>query len=852
MGRIKNLASAVAMTAAMSNAAVAQQAPQYRFDLAPQELKFALRAVTREAGLQLFAGADDLRGLKSPALHTNATVEEALGRLLAGSSLHAEISGTAVFIRGRLRPAAETSGDEQVSLPASNDIVVTGSRIRGAPIATPVITVTQQDALNTGRSSLADVIRDIPQNFGGGQNPGIGLAVPGSSNSSGAATIDLRGIGGDATLTLLNGHRLAYNANLQSIDVSSIPFIAVDRIEVVADGASALYGSDAVAGVANIILKRKDDGITVSARGGLATDGGDRQQQYDASAGTSWSNGSILASYEYSHETPIEASQRSYSQNRSPGLTLLPLLEHHDAIVTLQQDLSPRIHLSLDGLFNRRYDDAFYALDERGDPRALGGRLSSTDTSFAIIPTLTADLAHHWQATLTASYGQDHAKYFTDTYVNGAGIQPLLICYCNASKTIEANANGPLARLPGGPLQIAVGAGLRDTGFRQNTLDVDVHQKTYYAFGEINLPVIGPTQGIPLVERLNISAALRYEDIPAVGDVATPKIGIIYAPSGDVDFKGSWGKSFKAPTLYQRYLATRVGLYTAASLGGIGYPSAATALDVLGGNTDLKPERATTWTVTLSAHPRAVPGLHAEISYYHIDYRDRVVSPITYSSEALSNPGYQQFVDYAPDPAAIAQLIATSTFTNVADVPYDPQNVIAIVYGNYVNAGRQLIHGIDASAGYSFTAASLGKFALSGSASYLRSRQKLSDDQPYTGLAGTLFNPPHFRGRGGVSWSGGSFGLTSFLNYIGGVADVRSTPSIHVRSMTTLDMAGTYSTGARSGPAGNLSIILSIQNLLNQKPTVIAQTYGVFEAPYDTTNYSPIGRFVSLTVTKHL
>jgi outer membrane receptor for ferrienterochelin and colicin len=86
---------------------------------------------------------------------------------------------------------------------------------------------------------MGEAIRDIPQNFNGGQSAGIGRNVPqGSGSYLGAGTgLNLRGLGGDATLTLLNGQRLSYNASLQSIDISTLPIGMIDRIEIVADGA---------------------------------------------------------------------------------------------------------------------------------------------------------------------------------------------------------------------------------------------------------------------------------------------------------------------------------------------------------------------------------------------------------------------------------------------------------------------------------------------------------------------------------------------------------------------------------------------------------------------------------------
>src|SRR3546814_11321260 len=95
------------------------------------------------------------------------------------------------------------------------------------------------------RSDLGQVIRDIPQNFSGGQNPTIIAAGQGGfTNVSGSSALNLRGLGPDASLTLFNGHRVAFDAVSQGIDISAIPLSAIERVDIVTDGASALYGSE--------------------------------------------------------------------------------------------------------------------------------------------------------------------------------------------------------------------------------------------------------------------------------------------------------------------------------------------------------------------------------------------------------------------------------------------------------------------------------------------------------------------------------------------------------------------------------------------------------------------------------
>ncbi|MBL4838703.1 MAG: TonB-dependent receptor [Kordiimonadaceae bacterium] len=130
------------------------------------------------------------------------------------------------------------------------EIVITGSHIRGARSASPVFLYGRQDIEQTGVSTVPQFIQTLPQNFGGGisENGGAG-------NVNGGSGINLRGLGNDSTLVLLNGRRLAPAGVGNFVDISMIPLSAIERIEVLTDGASAIYGSDAVGGVVNFRLR---------------------------------------------------------------------------------------------------------------------------------------------------------------------------------------------------------------------------------------------------------------------------------------------------------------------------------------------------------------------------------------------------------------------------------------------------------------------------------------------------------------------------------------------------------------------------------------------------------------------
>lgn len=858
-----SLASTAALALAVPATAVAQT-EIYTLDIPAHPLADALRIIAGTTHKQIIFRGDDVRGKVSVPVRGTYPIETALAEMLRGSGLIATQTKRKIIV---VRPGpqaarpttdrangAAMAGADPVPEP---DIVVTGSLIAGARSPSPTTVLTQRQIRNSGQNTLADAIRVLPQASGAGQNPGIGQNVPDSvgSNLGGASSINLRGLGSDATLTLLNGHRLAFNSAFQAVDISAIPLAAVDRVEIVTDGASALYGSDAVAGVANIILKKSYQGLETTARWGASTDGGNEQQQYSAVAGAVWSSGGLIVTYDFERDTPILARERSYATERSPGLTLYPSLKHHSATLSAHQDLAPGLTLQVDSLFNIRWTDRAYALSPAGDYLVEGNRTDYKTTAFTIAPSLSYRLSDAWEASFSGVYGEDRSTYNSADYTSGAVTNRIVSCYCNRNVGAELLIHGKVVDLPGGPLKIAFGGGYRKNYFNSRDLvapspqDISASQDDRYGFGELSLPVLSPENGVPLVHRLVLSAAARYEDYPRVGTVLTPKLGAIFSPSADIDFKGSWGKSFKAPTLYQLFSVRGASVYGIGVFGGSGYPAGTVGLYSGGGNPKLRPEKATNWTVTLSAHPRAIRGLTADITYFSVDYRDRIVTPVTYITQALSNPIYADLVTRDPSSAQIAAAIDGALFFNNSGASFDPSKVGAIIYSQYTNATHQRIQGIDANLQYRIDDGPLGSVTLSANASYIRGRQTLSDLQPEVQLAGTLFNPPHFRLRAGGSWENGRLTLSPFFSYIGGVDDEGAVMPYHVGSMKTVDLTARLGVGATSGLWKGIDVALSAQNIFNDKPASI-QTTQVNQAPYDSANYSPWGRFVSLSISK--
>jgi iron complex outermembrane receptor protein len=835
----------VAIVATIGASASARgQAATRNYDLPGQSIATAIQAIARISGENVAAPAAVLRGRVSSPVRGRFTTEEALTRALAGSGLRAERASGGFVIR--VDPPTDSSDNGRTHGEVGDAaIVVTGSRIRGASTASPTITLNREQIRSAGQATIAEALRTLPQNFGGGQNPGVGLNVPEGNgfDLGGGSSVNLRGLGSDATLTLLNGHRLSYSAAKQSVDLSGIPLGAVSRLDVVPDGASALFGSDAVAGVVNIILRRDLNGLETGFRLAGTSDGGNFNQIYNATGGKTWDGGHVLLAYEYGRNTPIISSQRDYAAIR-PNVTIYPGIRHHSGLLSFHEDLTSNLSFSMDGLFNKRWSSIGYPRNAAGD-LAISRVVSSTKAqSYGVAPSVTLQLPGDWETSLGGSFGQDKVDYGALVFAGTIGSNSGGGYYRNREKSVELSGNGTLFDLPGGRAKLALGSGYRRIDFLRFTgvggaQNIDASQINTYGFAELNLPVV---TGVVL------SAAARHERYRGIGKVTTPKFGLIVSPTQDFSIKGSWGKSFRAPTLYQQYQPQGVYLLNIASVGGTGYPAGKTALLLIGGNPDVTPEKSTNWSATLDVHPRTLPGLNLELSYFSVAYRDRIVIPLPSFGVALANPVYANRVTANPSAAEQSALISSvNTFLNLSsNATYDPSQVAFIVDDSNVNAASQTIRGIDVLLRYS-GAAGPGKVSSSLDMAWITSKQQIGPGLPVTQLAGHIFNPPHFRVRGDVGWTVGAVTLTTAVSYIGPVEDNRTINAVRVDGMTPIDLG--FRCQGDGGPLAGLDITVSLQNVFNAKPQRIA-TNIYSDTAFDSTNYSAAGRVFSVSVLK--
>ena len=247
---------------------------------------------------------------------------------IACSTLALTCAAVAAPSWGQAKPTEPAAGGQAAPTDtqddkAAEDIIVTGTNISGVkPVGNTAIVLTRDDAIKSGYSTPAELLRSVPQARSAEYEHDGGPGTVSLQNSGGSNSVSLRGLAG--TLTLIDGRRsVSAGTNTSVTEANQIPLAAIDRIEIVADGASAVYGSDAVAGVINYVLRKDYSGVEMSLRGN--NNAGGAEYGADVTAGAKWGDlgglgrGNILVAYGYTHRDPyIEGKNPFLRYNGTP------------------------------------------------------------------------------------------------------------------------------------------------------------------------------------------------------------------------------------------------------------------------------------------------------------------------------------------------------------------------------------------------------------------------------------------------------------------------------------------------------------------------------------------------------
>jgi iron complex outermembrane receptor protein len=887
-----------------------------------------------------------------------------LALLGAGLSLFA---ASAAFAQ---MPAVATT-DDTVKL---DKFVVTGSYLPAAAnsVAIPVISVDSKAIENSGSQNVLEILRKTVPQFNGNANLGSGNANVGSGSTNGGSQLALRNT---ATLVLINGRRVAYapvgaSGGFQFVDVNLIPTSAIERIEVLADGASAIYGTDAVAGVVNIILKTDYQGFEVGAHFGW-TDNQGHATERGAHVVGGVSNGktSITLSAEWFHEDPIYAYQRPYSAvtfgtptfagsvnigsnyyyldpSRSAP-TVTPGGQSAAALVAAGVYSGPRTAGQQFELFNLAHyvtqktqnerQSMTLALDHKltdsislfgdflysntqtfsqinGQPLNLGtfdpgdpgnpfnvavtprNRLVdhprqyiNDTTGIRGVVGLKGALSPDWNWEAAANYNRIAQNYSNPGVINNNNLFDAVIAgafnmfsrandpaaygpfnivgvatggFLSRLSNYDAKVTGKAFDLPAGPLDIAIGGEIRkeflsgiadplsipdqsgNIGWNGATSlsPFSASRKVESVFAEVRVPVLKDAPGAHLLE---LSGAVRYEKYSDTTDPTVPKVTVRYLPFDDqFAIRGSYSKSFSAPTLYNLFGPANIGFTAPFTLtpanGGAAIDNFQTNYQSTS-NPNLAPAKARNWTAGIVYSPKAVKGFSVSIDYWNIKQTGLIF--------AFGGATILQDVENLGSASQYANRVKIGGFNGTAIGAAHGQISGGVPDDIYVtdalaNLASLKLDGFDITAKYTWNTADMGRFDFVSNTGIYNSYDFvfLPGDPVFKTVGkSTITNGtiPRWQTYTSVNYSLRSWEAFAGVRYLPGVSS--DDPDTSIGSFYTLDASVSYTFGSSVKYLSGAKFTLGVDNAFNRfgplDPTVNT------DANVDISTYGSMGRF---------
>jgi iron complex outermembrane receptor protein len=870
--------------------------------------------------------------------------------------------------------------------------VVTGSYLPPAAnsVAIPVISVDATAIQNSGNdNSLLEVLRKTVPQFAGNGNLGGTNANVASGSTQGGSMLALRNT---STLVLINGRRSAYapvdaSGGYQFVDLNMIPISAVDRVEILADGASAIYGTDAVAGVVNIILKTNYEGFEIGGRYGWSTNKGNYAERSAYIVG-GVSNGktSMTLSAEWVKVDPIWNFERPYSDPTYGTPTFAGSVNISSSYYYLDPSLNappvttgglPAATLVANGTFsgprnqgeqfslfnlsqyvtqtvsNRResmtlawdhkitdslkaFGDIMYvhtntfsqingqpinssalaALPAGSYPGAGGASIPAglygnpfnvnvtarnrlvayprqylnDDAGIRAVGGLKGQITPDWSWEFAGTYNRITEDYQNPGVINNTNLAYAIVngqfnffARQQAAGVIESTGivgtatggfisklsswdlkvMGKLADLPGGPLEIALGAEYRKealdgTADPLSVLDPVTGQlgwngaTTFYpfksdrrvesVFAEVRIPILKDVPGGHLLE---VTGAIRHEDYSDTSNPTVPKVTLRYLPVNDeFALRGTYSKSFSAPQLYSLYGPVGIGFSDPFDLTTHGTGVVVHDLQtnyLAGSNPALNPSKSTNYTVGFVYSPKAVKGFSVSVDYWNIKQTDLV--------GAVPTNVQLQDVEDNGTASRYASQVRIGSFTGAAitaagQISGNPPD--DVYFTNLItNIAKQNLDGFDVAAKYTYNNDAVGRFDLATNVGIYRHYTYVAyngDTTHETIAKSTDWNGtiPRWQSYTSLNFTRGSYRASVGWRFLPGITD--DDDGAEIGSFQTWDLSFAYAFGSEIKYLNHAKVEVGVNNVFNKfgplDPTIFS------DSNVDTATYGAIGRFI--------
>jgi iron complex outermembrane receptor protein len=431
----------------------------------------------------------------------------------------------------------------------------------------------------------------------------------------------------------------------------------------------------------------------------------------------------------------------------------------------------------------------------------------------------------------------------------------------------RAVTDGTLYTLPGGNVRLALGGQVsreyynamnanapRGVTFGQPTKKES--RMVYAVFGEVFVPIIGPENEKPLIKSLSVDLSGRYDKYEDCCSTTNPKIGVTYEPIDGLRIRGNWGTSFNAPSMADTgdAIDSRVGVNTTTSATALA-PGADVAVDTLrpslwvpGGNADLQPQEATTWSIGADYQPEQAPGLDVSLTYWSVELRKMIGTSTMPTNVLYTTPAYAQYYILHPTLQQLKDLYG--------NLPLVGAPSLESLYGHgndpYVvrdlrrhNLGNQHVYGVDWHIAYQHELGA-GRAWGQMDATYILGRDaEAYDGAPWIDIASENARRLMLQANAGVQISHITAAAT--LNWNGGYDVAGVVGQTHVKAFHPVNLYFAYDLD-RPGVLSGTQLTLNIDNVFDIDAPFFNGT-DVSGVP-GTANGSTLGRFFNIGVRK--
>lgn len=883
----------------------------------------------------------------------SSTPDQERSRLAEGQPrLRAVIRPPAPEIR--VQGAAGSNRTERMfSRESIDEVIVTGTRMeRSGEGPAPVQVFTRREIEELGAASIPDVLRYTPQ------QP---FTRPEYYYQNGGQYSQMRGIGIDTTLVLINGRRVVPTSNsltLNAFDLNSIPLAAVEKIEVLSDSASAIYGADAMGGVVNIVLRKEIPQPVLDVQFGGASGGADLLRgSLSVGYATERFKASLIADYhqrdflfgverdrwrdqdfrrygglDYRSPAGSPANVRSSTGQNLPGLpssfatapegssgvgltsadfmatagtrnytsplatiSIIPESRQRSLALFAEYELAPELTAFAEMLYTDRE-----ILNQNELPAVVGARVPANNPFNPFGETVLVDftlqgigpqrssehpqttrgaaglrgaLSSGWQweiaavastetddvtsannlsdERISAALAQSDPDLALNPFVDGPGGSPELLAslieseahhHFSRGRQISAFMRGHLFELPAGPLQAVLGSEWRDERMIYDGDSVSQGladgRDVKALFTELRLPLLGEASHSK-VDTLSMTLAARLDDYSDFGSTVNPQIGLMWRPSRDLLLRGSYGTSFRPPSLFElhspRISVTNMTLFDPARNG-----ARSSVTIVGGGNPGLQPIEARSMTAGLVLTPSFAPELRLLANYWKINVENRV-SFLQYNTLLANEHAFSdRVVRDAPTPEDSAAGI--------------PGRLLQLDVSR-MNFGQLDTSGIDFEVSYEIET-HWGEFTPRLSATWVNEFESVDEllggAVNRVGVASLLGSVPRWRVIGGLGWKRNGLSVSTTLDWLPGYMDANSDGLTGRRlpSRLLVDWQASLAMDEMFGPSplwNDLKLQAGVKNAFDELPPFAEIG---FTGGYDSSQGELIGRFGYLRLTK--